>query len=116
MVAGFVLQAIGVGLLAMAPSLVLAVAAAVPVGVGFTWLIPALNAGLLRSAPEQFRGRVASSFAMAHLGMRPLAGLGAGALAAALGERTALAVFVVGSVLGLFALRFVREPTDVHAV
>jgi MFS family permease len=113
MYAGFVLQGLGVGLLAVAPNLPLAVAAAVPVGIGFTWLIPALNAGLLRSAPEQFRGRVASSFAMAHLGLRPLWGLGAGALAAVIGERSALAVFVAGAVAGLAVLRLVRVPDRV---
>lgn len=105
MVSGFVLQAVGTGLIAVSGNIVFACIAAIPVGIGFTWLIPGLNAGLLTAAPTEFRGRVASAFAMAHLGLRPVAGLTAGAVATLLGPRAAFALFVLAALVGLPTLR-----------
>ena len=107
MVLGFLLQGAGIAVVAASTTIWVAVAGALPIGLGFTCLIPVLNAGLNLASPEAFRGRVMSAFAMAHLGLRPIAGLTSGALAAAVGERTALAVFVCGAALGLLALRLV---------
>lgn len=115
MTAGFALQGAGAGLVAISGNLSVAAAGSMFIGVGFTCLIPGLNAGLNLASPEAFRGRVMSAFAMAHIGLRPIAGLTSGALAAVVGERSALAVFVGGAVLGLIALRAVPFTTSVTA-
>lgn len=102
---GFGLEAVGVVACALAPTLLVAVLAAVPMGLGFSYLIPILSATMQERSPDALRGRVMSAFAMAHLGLRPLLSLLAGALGSLLGIRIALGLFLACTVLGAFALR-----------
>lgn len=99
------LQVLGALGCALAPSLPVAVAAALPAGFGFSLLIPVLNGTLQERTPDELRGRVMAAFAMAHLGLRPVLTLTAGALATAAGARAALAVLSASALLGLATLR-----------
>jgi MFS family permease len=87
------------------------------IGVGFSFTIPVLNSTLLLLSPDEYRGRVMSLFAMAHLGVRPLWSLAAGAVTSALGPRWALGILAIVSgaaLAGVLRLRAVTEhpPMD----
>ena len=99
LVTAFLLQAVGVGAVALAPTLPLVVAAAAPIGIGFSLSVPLLSASLQNLAPDEFRSRVMSTFSMAHLGLRPLFALVAGALASLSSAEWALGVFAALAVL-----------------
>ncbi len=101
---GFVLQGIGAALFALSPIYGLSLLAAMPIGLGFSFNTAVLNSRLQELSPEEFRGRVMSTFAMAHLGMRPFSALLAGALASAAGARLAMLVFALVAPLGLLLL------------
>jgi MFS family permease len=98
---GFASQVVGVLGIAVSTTMPMGLAFALPVGFGFALLIPILNAGLQELSTDAFRGRVMSSFAMAHLGIRPLFAIVAGGLAAAVSPATAFAALSVGGLLGL---------------
>ena len=93
LVTAFALQALGVACVALAPGLPLTIAAAAPIGVGFSLSTPLLSASLQSLSPDEYRSRVMSAFSMAHLGLRPLFALVAGGLATVLDTTTALMVF-----------------------
>jgi MFS family permease len=95
----FGLQAVGVGCVALAPSLPVTVVAAAPIGIGFSMSVPLLSASLQQLAPDEVRSRVMATFSMAHLGLRPLFALAAGALASGFGVQWALAGFALVAVL-----------------
>ncbi|MDT4984002.1 MAG: hypothetical protein QOF95_1492 [Pseudonocardiales bacterium] len=93
--AAFAMQAVGVLATAAADSLIPAAVFALPIGLGFSLNIPVLSAQLQHMSTEEFRGRVMSLFSMAHLGIRPIFSLTAGALATVMDARAALALFAV---------------------
>lgn len=95
LVVAFVLQAVGLVGVALAPGLFLTVLAAAPIGVGFSLVTPLMSAALQRLAPEEMRSRVMATFSMAHLGFRPFFALAAGAVASVLGTASALVLFAV---------------------
>jgi MFS family permease len=99
LVTAFALQALGVACVALAPNLPLTVLAAAPIGIGFSLSTPLLSASLQTLAPDDIRSRVMSAFSMAHLGLRPLFALVAGALATLLSTQWALGVFAAVAVL-----------------
>ena len=99
LVTAFGLQALGVACVALAPTLPLTVLAAAPIGIGFSLSTPLLSASLQTLSPDEFRSRVMSAFSMAHLGLRPLFALVAGALATLLSTQWALGVFTAVAVL-----------------
>lgn len=101
---GFVLQGVGAALFALSPVYGLSLLAALPIGLGFSFNTAVLNSRLQELAPEEFRGRVMSTFAMAHLGMRPFSALLAGALASAAGARLAMLVFALVAPVGVWIL------------
>lgn len=102
MLAGsFVLQSAGTMGISLASSLPLVLVAAVPVGVGFSFAIPVLNAGLQTLTSDAFRGRVMASFSMAHLGCRPLFAITAGSVAALAGPRVTFGLFAAMACIGL---------------
>jgi MFS family permease len=106
LVTAFGLQALGVTCVAFAPTLPLTVLAAAPIGIGFSLSTPFLSASLQHLSPDEFRSRVMSAFSMAHLGLRPLFALLAGALATLLDARWALGAFAGLAVLAaVFAWR-----------
>jgi MFS family permease len=114
-----VLQVVGVLGVALSPSYPLTLAAAVPIGIGFSIAIPVLNAALQNGSPDEFRGRVMAAFAMAHLGVRPLFALLSGALAALAGARVAVLAFAAFAVLALVigtrtSIAGDRESSEVH--
>jgi MFS family permease len=110
---GFLLQGIGAALFALSPTYPLSLIAALPIGLGFSFNTPVLNSRLQELSPEEFRGRVMSTFAMAHLGMRPFSALLAGALASVAGARPAMLVFALVAPLGLWILyRGTRERPE----
>jgi MFS family permease len=112
LVTAFGLQAVGVGCVALAPSLPVTVVAAAPIGIGFSLSVPLLSASLQQLAPDEFRSRVMSAFSMAHLGLRPLFALAAGALASGFGVHWALAVFALVAVLAGGFVRYRRVAYD----
>jgi MFS family permease len=109
-----VLGAIALGATALIP---VAVLGAGLIGVGFSFTIPVLNSTLLLMSPDEYRGRVMSMFAMAHLGFRPVWSLAAGAVTSAFGPRWALGILAMvscGALAGVLRLRGVTEhpPTS----
>lgn len=101
---GFVLQGVGAALFALSPVYGLSLLAALPIGLGFSFNTAVLNSRLQELSPEEFRGRVMSTFAMAHLGMRPFSALLAGALATLAGPRAAMLVFALVAPVGVWIL------------
>jgi predicted MFS family arabinose efflux permease len=99
LVTAFALQAVGVACVALAPNLPLTVLAAAPIGIGFSLSTPLLSASLQTLSPDDFRSRVMSAFSIAHLGLRPLFALVAGALATVLSTEWALGAFAGVAVL-----------------
>jgi MFS family permease len=103
--AAFGMQAAGVLATAAADSLIPAAVFALPIGLGFSLNIPVLSAQLQNMSAEEFRGRVMSLFSMAHLGIRPLFSLTAGALATVMDARAALALFAAFPILAVVLVR-----------
>lgn len=97
----FGLQAFGVVGVALSSVLAPSAMFAVPIGLGFALNIPALSAGLQQLSPDEFLGRVMSTFSMFHLGLRPLFSLTAGALASLVDVRITLALFTIFPILAL---------------
>jgi hypothetical protein len=92
----FLLQAGGaLGIMAAGSDLVVVVGSAASIGVGFAIIVPVLSGRLQQLSSDEFRGRVLSTFAMAHLGSRPLFAVVAGASASVFGVRAAFASTVV---------------------
>jgi hypothetical protein len=92
----FLLQAAGaLGIMAAGSDLVVVVGSAASIGVGFAIIVPVLSGRLQQLSSDEFRGRVLSTFAMAHLGSRPALALVAGASASMFGVRSAFASTVV---------------------
>lgn len=102
----FLLQALGLLAVAVAPTLAVTVVAAAPIGVGFSIVTPLLSAALQNLSPEGMRSRVMATFSMAHLGLRPLFALAAGALATLVGPDLTLVAFAL---LALGAVGYVRR-------
>ena len=103
LVTAFGLQALGVACVALAPTLPLTVVAAAPIGIGFSLSVPMLSASLQNLSPDEFRSRVMAAFSMAHLGLRPVFALAAGATATAFGVQSTLAAFAaVALAAGVF--------------
>lgn len=102
--AAFTLQVLGVLGVALSPSYLLTLVAAVPIGIGFSLAVPVLNSALQTASPEHFRGRVMAAFAMAHLGVRPAFALLAGWLATVSGARVAMLAFVALALAGVALL------------
>lgn len=102
----FTFQAAGLtGIVLAQTHPVAVVLAAVPVGIGFSMAVPVLSGGLQSRAADAFRGRVMSTFSMAHLGCRPVFAVLAGAVASALGTRTAVWSFAALAALAAVLVR-----------
>jgi MFS family permease len=97
---------------ALAPNLPLTVVAAAPIGIGFSMIVPLLSASLQNLSPDEFRTRVMSAFSMAHLGLRPLFALVAGALATWAGAHWALAGFAAVALLAAGFVRYRRVAEE----
>jgi MFS family permease len=112
LVVAFGLQALGAVCVALAPNLPLTVVAAAPIGIGFSMIVPLLSASLQNLSPDEFRTRVMSAFSMAHLGLRPLFALVAGALATWAGAHWALAGFAAVALLAAGFVRYRRVAEE----
>jgi MFS family permease len=111
------LTVLGTIALGATASIPIAVLGAGLIGVGFSFTIPVLNSTLLLMSPDEYRGRVMSMFAMAHLGFRPVWSLAAGAVTSAFGPRWALGILALvssGALAGVLRLRGVtgHPPTS----
>ena len=96
--------------LASAPTLPLAVAATVPVGITGVMLLSGANTALQLHAAPAMRGRVNALFAMVFLGSTPLGGPAAGWVAEHFGARAGLALGAVATMLaGAAALAVLRR-------
>lgn len=109
---GLGLQAIGLIGLSAATSLPTAVAAVIPIGIGFSFAFPVVTGALQGEVPDALRGRLMSLHQMALLGNRPFTALGAGALAAAFGVPVALLAGTVLPPIGLYAIRSAWRRLD----
>jgi MFS family permease len=97
-------------LLAAAPNLALAVAAAVPVGLTGVLILSGANSSLQLSAAPAMRGRVNALFAMVFLGSTPLGGPVAGWVAEHFGARAGLLLGAVAAAgVGAVALAWRRR-------
>ncbi len=113
----FGLTAVGATALGTTTLVPVAALGAGVIGLGFSFTIPVLNSTLLLLSPDGYRGRVMSLFAMAHLGVRPVWSIAAGAVTSALGPRWALGILAIVSgvtLAGVLRLRSVTEhpPMD----
>lgn len=115
---GFLLQGVGAVLFALSPTYPFSLLAALPIGLGYAYCTPVLNARLQEIAPEVFRGRVMATYAMANLGMRPFFALLAGALASLAGPRPAMLALALVAPIGFWLLsrgtRTEREEQAPH--
>lgn len=109
---GFVLQGIGAVSFALSPAYPATLVASTLIGIGFSFNIPVLSARLQEAAPERLRGRVMSTFAMAHLGMRPISAICAGTLASIWGGRIAMLSFAALVPVGLWVLAAIARRGD----
>ena len=110
--AGVVMQAAGLIGLSLATSLPAALAAAVPLGMGFSFCFPVITGALQGEVPDGMRGRLMSLHQMALLGNRPFTALAAGALAASFGVPVALLAGTLLAPLGLYAVRATWRRLD----
>ncbi len=102
---------VGALMLASTSRLPVAVAGAALIGIGLSFTIPVLNSTLLLMSPDEYRGRVMSLFAMAHLGFRPVWSLGAGTAASLLGPRWALGTLAAVCCVALAGVLRLRAVT-----
>ncbi|MHB8960337.1 MAG: MFS transporter [Candidatus Limnocylindrales bacterium] len=112
---GFAIQALGLALTALAPSLVVGMAGVALDGFGFSLVFPILTGTLQAEVPDAMRGRVMAFHQMAHLGNRPFTALAVGSLAAAFGVREAVLAAVVLAPLGILATRRAWRLLDAGA-
>jgi MFS family permease len=101
---GFLVQVVGLGIQAVAPSLTVAIVGAFLVGVGFSLSFTQMTALLQIASPDELRGRVMSIHSLFHLGSRPFAALLVGSAATLLGGRPAIVLFALLAPIGLFAV------------
>lgn len=113
-VVGFLLQILGGVIVSTSTGLTGGVFGASLTGLGFSAVIPLLSAVMQERAPDELRGRVMSVFAMAHLGMRPFISILAGTLAATLGVRWAVVVFLAPGFMALALLGSGRRLAATH--
>lgn len=94
--------ALGISLLGLAASASLAVALTAQVAIGFiiAVLLSTTNAFLQTTAPPHLRGRIVSLYIWLFVGVSPLGGLAAGALAERAGVAWAIAAGAGGCLLG----------------
>lgn len=102
---GLVLQAIGLVGAFLARDLPVAALAVSLVGFGFSLCFPVLTGSLQAEVPDEVRGRIMSFHQMAHLGNRPFAALGVGALASLVGPQPAILAGLILTPIGLLATR-----------
>lgn len=102
---GILVQGLGIGLLAVAPEILVAVLASALAGMGFATVFTNLTAHLLDVASDAMRGRVMSIHTVANLGLRPATSLFAGLVATIIDPRLAMAAFVIATPLTLWAIR-----------
>lgn len=113
--AGYAFEFVGLGIVATAPTFMLATVGGALVGLGFSLSFPVLTGVLQTEISDAVRGRVLALHQMCHLGNRPFAALAAGAIAAAFGAPVAAIAGMALAPIGLFAVRaawrgFDREP------
>lgn len=97
---GMLVMASGILGAAAAPAAWVAVAGFFLTGVGFTFAVASLTAGLHRRVPEWLRGRIMALWVIAFLGTRPIAALLNGGLADLAGVRLAAGVSCAIVLLG----------------
>ena len=87
-------------------SVVLLALFAAEFGAGFGVMLLDISIGAIFAAvvPDRLRSRVSGAYMLVNYGMRPLGALAAGALAAAVGTRSALWVATAGGLLGVLWL------------
>lgn len=108
----FGLTAVGAVALGTTTLVPIAALGAAVIGLGFSFTIPVLNSTLMLLSPDEYRGRVMSMFAMAHLGFRPVWSLAAGAVTSALGPRWALGILAMVSCAALAGVLRLRDVTE----
>jgi MFS family permease len=102
-------------LVAMAPTLILAAVALVPVGAASIWFLSTANSTLQLTAVPQMRGRVMALWTVAFIGTTPIGGPIVGFIAQNSGPRWALALGAAAALsaagLGAAALIKLSGPT-----
>jgi MFS family permease len=109
---GILLQAAGLVGLSLATSMPAAIAAVIPIGVGFSLSFPVVTGALQGEVPDAMRGRLMSLHQMALLGSRPFTALAAGAIAASFGVAAAVLAGTLMAPIGLYALRSAWRRLD----
>lgn len=112
LLSAFGMTAVGAVIVGLTSVVALAALGAAVIGLGFSFTIPVLNSTLLLMSPDEYRGRVMSMFAMAHLGFRPVWSLGAGAVTSMIGPRWALGILALISCAALGGALRLRTVTE----
>jgi MFS family permease len=102
---GYVLQMVGLLVVALVGSLPAALIAIAAIGLGFAFAYPVATGVLQSEVPDGMRGRVMSFHTMFHLGNRPFAALAVGTLATFVGAHEAVLAGMLLAPLGLFITR-----------
>jgi len=111
--AGIAVLAIGMGLLAAAPTSALAMAAAVIGGTGMTIGLTSITTLVQQRVPDELRGRVMALWSVAFLGSRPIAASTTGAVADLVSVTAALLVVVAVLAVGVAVTLSTRATTPV---
>lgn len=99
---GFVVLAVGLAVVALAPAVSVAVAGFGIAGFGFLIATTGVTTRIQRDVPEEIRGRIMALWTVAFLGSRPLAAAVNGAITDLLSVRAAVGFGVAISVAALF--------------
>jgi MFS family permease len=101
---GLGIQALGVVVVAVAPSLLVALTGFFLIGLGFAFCFPVLTAALQEATPDELRGRIMSYHQLALLGHRPVTALIIGTVAA-MSLQGGILIWLLIAPLGLVAVR-----------
>jgi predicted MFS family arabinose efflux permease len=107
---GLVALAAGVAGLGVAPTVWLAIPAAVLAGVGYITATMAFTTTIQQDVPESLRGRVSALWTLAFLGPRAIAGVVDGALGDLVGVRSTTVMFATVALVAAVLLRRVIAP------
>lgn len=110
---GIAVLALGMGLLAAAPTSTFAVAAAVIGGTGMTIGLTSITTLVQQRVPDELRGRVMALWSVAFLGSRPIAASTTGAVADAVSVTAALLVVVAVLAVGVAVTLSTRATTAI---
>jgi MFS family permease len=113
---GLLVQAAGLALIGVAPSMLGAIPAALVTGFGYITAAIAFVTTIQSDVPERLRGRVMALWTLSFLGPRVIAAVIDGALADHLGPGTATVLFAIPAFATAFLVRRTVPPRGVEPI